>query len=150
MNHDWLDEATCRGVPIDVFFLEGGRRQGGYQDARAICAKCPVMAECRAWNDEMERGVASTRHIGGFFGGESPEERRARRRDETPPLSKTDLSRLREELVQRYGTGRGAAHAFAERYGIYPASAERLFERARAGEHIGAHNADRLRIFNAS
>ena len=107
------------------------------------------MSECRAWNDGMEHGVLGTRHIGGYIGGETPQERTRRRKHE-PAASAEDLEHLRKELAQRFGSARAAAHAYAGRYGLSPLSGERVFERVRVGEHIGHKTADRLRVLLAS
>jgi WhiB family redox-sensing transcriptional regulator len=72
----WLSQAACRGVDASVFFVES-RRSGPsrYREAEAICARCSVVAECRAEGDEIETAAG----IDGFRGGESPTQRRHRR-----------------------------------------------------------------------
>ena len=81
MNTDWMDDANCAGAPIEAFF-PGGDSRYPWGRARAMCAKCPVLEECRSWNDEMEKGVISERQMAGFYAGETPDERVARRRAE--------------------------------------------------------------------
>ena len=49
---DWQMDAACRGVDSEMFFHPEGER-GGAKEARervakALCATCPVIAECRA------------------------------------------------------------------------------------------------------
>lgn len=64
----WLDDAACKGATA-IFFAEG---QGhNLRAARAICAECPVIAECR------QAGLHE-RH--GIWGGLSPRQRRRLRR----------------------------------------------------------------------
>ena len=49
---DWQMDAACRGVDSEMFFHPEGER-GGAKEARervakALCASCPVMVQCRA------------------------------------------------------------------------------------------------------
>jgi WhiB family redox-sensing transcriptional regulator len=70
---EWRQDAACLGVDPAVFFPEGA----SYAPARAICSRCPVLEDCRAWNDKAEgRSV----RLFGVYAGESPQERVARRR----------------------------------------------------------------------
>lgn len=51
----WMADALCAQTDPDVFFPELG---GSTREAKAICAKCPVLARCRAFALEHgERGV---------------------------------------------------------------------------------------------
>jgi WhiB family transcriptional regulator, redox-sensing transcriptional regulator len=68
----WTTDAACAGH-TDLFFAPSGERpearvarEGA---ARAICAGCPVLRECRDWAREHREY--------GFWGGESEEERAA-------------------------------------------------------------------------
>jgi WhiB family redox-sensing transcriptional regulator len=69
----WHEDAACRGQGADTFYPEpprGGRRQGDpYAEARAICATCPVVEQCRQ---------AGQREYYGVWGGLSPSQRRPR------------------------------------------------------------------------
>jgi hypothetical protein len=65
----WHDQAACRGVGPDVFFPERG---GDYDAARAFCARCPVIGECR---DDVLATEGSHRH--GVRADMTPAERRA-------------------------------------------------------------------------
>jgi Transcription factor WhiB len=73
MTNDWLDRAACRnrtdGVNIDTFFPERG---GDFSAPKAICATCPVTAECMEWGLREKYGV---------FGGTSERQRRKIRHD---------------------------------------------------------------------
>ena len=42
----WMRDAACRGVDVDVFFP--GRGQSA-EPARAICATCQVVEDCKRW-----------------------------------------------------------------------------------------------------
>lgn len=63
----WQADGACRGVDPDVFFNE--RRHG---EARAVCAECPVQAECLEYALDREQL--------GFWGGKTETERRRIRR----------------------------------------------------------------------
>jgi len=45
----WYRKAACRGEPLDLFFPDGdgARWQPQIAHAKAICASCPVIRECR-------------------------------------------------------------------------------------------------------
>lgn len=64
---DWQDRALCAEVSPEFFVLDVGVPA---KDAKSICARCPVTAECLLWALETD-----TRE--GVFGGLSPRERRA-------------------------------------------------------------------------
>jgi len=87
---EWVKQGACRGMDPNLFFAErdnvdigtgrtvidgGGGRLGDraqYVSARAACAKCPVTQECLDYALEMNERD-------GFWGGRSPNERRAMR-----------------------------------------------------------------------
>jgi WhiB family transcriptional regulator, redox-sensing transcriptional regulator len=68
----WTADAACIGH-TDLFFAPSGERPEARVaregTARAICAGCPVLLECRDWAREHREY--------GFWGGESEEERAA-------------------------------------------------------------------------
>lgn len=71
---DWRHRARCKGEDPELFFPAG---TGSVYDtqiaqAKAVCARCPVIEQCREW--ALESGE------GGIWGGMSEEERRALRR----------------------------------------------------------------------
>lgn len=65
----WKKNARCRNAPTSVFFPTRGDDVG---QAKAICARCPVLEECRTY---------ALAHPGllGVFGGLSEVEREAMR-----------------------------------------------------------------------
>ena len=63
-------EAACADVGPDLFF---GGRPWHIKAAKAICAVCPVTAEC------LEYALANNEHSG-IWGGTSGKERRAMKR----------------------------------------------------------------------
>lgn len=42
----WREQAACRGKETAKFFVEERGRSSLYDDARAVCAACPVRQEC--------------------------------------------------------------------------------------------------------
>lgn len=49
---EWQTEARCRDYPIETFFPEDVNRllqRHHEQQAKAICAQCPVLVQCRAY-----------------------------------------------------------------------------------------------------
>ena len=70
-DHAWLDRATCRveKIPPAVFFPPRGDVRK-FAAAKAVCARCPVTAECLA--DEVAAyGIRS-----GIRGGLGAQERK--------------------------------------------------------------------------
>ena len=75
MDPDWMDLAECKGLPSDWFFPE--RTGPDTTDlARAVCAECPVTAECL----ELSM-VGGKQYVEGVYGGFTAGERRLMRRE---------------------------------------------------------------------
>jgi len=64
---DWRTRAACRDVDPELFFGDPTAQEA----AVAVCAGCPVVAECRAWADQ--RGI-----VDGTWAGETEGQRCAR------------------------------------------------------------------------
>lgn len=90
---DWMNDGACRGQ-LPVFFAEDNSNCGVYDEARRICATCPVIDQCLAY---------AFRHhiIDGVWGGLSPKQRRdvAKRRRRVPvrPGSRFTIAGPEEE-----------------------------------------------------
>ena len=71
----WRLAAACDGADPEMFFPvgSGGPAQEATARAKAICARCPVEQECRAW-------ALVTNQQYGIWGGLDEEERRQVRR----------------------------------------------------------------------
>lgn len=63
---DWIDDAACRDTPTSVFYPERGEELDA---ARAVCADCPVKADC------LDHAVALNEKFG-VWGGTSERQRR--------------------------------------------------------------------------
>lgn len=72
---DFAGDALCAETDPDAFFPDKG---GSVREAKAVCARCEVTAECLAW--ALANGE---RH--GVWGGTSEFDRRRIRRGAPPP-----------------------------------------------------------------
>lgn len=63
---DWPSLAACRGAAPDALFVQGAAQQ----QAKQICTRCPVIAECLA--DALDNRTEF-----GVWGGMTERERRA-------------------------------------------------------------------------
>ena len=62
---DWFDDAACRDADTAVFFPTSDAHA---DEAKAICAACPVREECLEF-------ALETRQAEGVWGGHTPIER---------------------------------------------------------------------------
>ncbi len=71
----WRERAACRDLDTELFFPLGltGHALDQVEDAKAVCAGCPVSTDCLGW-------ALRTNQQDGVWGGLSAEERRALRR----------------------------------------------------------------------
>lgn len=72
---EWREQAACRDEDPELFFPigHGPAAQAQIVEAKAVCARCPVVRECLAW--ALETGQDA-----GVWGGLTEEERRQLRR----------------------------------------------------------------------
>lgn len=71
MTRDWRHQAACRDHDPEIWFPVGtsGPALAQTGEAKAVCRRCPVVAECLAW------AVSSGQDFG-VWGGMSEGERR--------------------------------------------------------------------------
>ena len=71
----WQYQAACEGKPRPFFAADAATRAGDpiWDEAKAICAGCPVRGECLAY-------ALRNRENDGVWGGRDPAERRKLRR----------------------------------------------------------------------
>lgn len=67
----WMSDAACRGLDVDLFFLDRGA--AGAQHAKAVCKSCPVRHDCKTY--AIDNGEKF-----GVWGGTVPLDRRRSRR----------------------------------------------------------------------
>ena len=69
----WREDAACSGSDTDLFFPTG-EDEALAAPAKAICAACPVQAQC------LQYAIATNQTEGVWGGLTGPERRRLRRR----------------------------------------------------------------------
>lgn len=74
VNTRWMEDAECANSNSDVFFYNGASILGSpqdpkFQEAKAICRRCPVRLECLEW------AFLTHSHVG-VWGGLLPRQRR--------------------------------------------------------------------------
>lgn len=71
-GHEWREQAACREADPEAFFPDDrkGPSKGDVAEAKAICADCDVMRQCRRW--ALEQRIDH-----GIWGGLTRDERRA-------------------------------------------------------------------------
>ncbi len=71
-NWDWQMSGACRGQNAELFFNPDNERGRSKRireaSAKAVCAQCPVVAQCLEWALEVGEPY-------GIWGGKSPAER---------------------------------------------------------------------------
>lgn len=71
---DWQYEGVCRDMDTEMFFHPEGERGAARRQraarAKAVCASCPVLQQCR-------QHALDSREPYGIWGGMTEEERRA-------------------------------------------------------------------------
>ncbi|MFI9244129.1 WhiB family transcriptional regulator [Streptomyces sp. NPDC053086] len=72
----WHAEAECRREDPELFEPRGesARYEAQIEQAKAICARCPVTEACLAWALQAEGDVGITDRQG-IWGGTTPRER---------------------------------------------------------------------------
>lgn len=102
MTNDWMTDAACVGKPTEWFFPETGNKgldNALYDKGRAVCAECPVRAECLAV--ALER-----REQFGLWGGLTKEPRRLAAR--TAPVGVCE--ECGESFIAKRSTRRFCGH----------------------------------------
>jgi WhiB family transcriptional regulator, redox-sensing transcriptional regulator len=125
MRSAWMAEAACRGMPTAIFYPAP---DASADAARAVCARCPVRAECA-------QHAAENREMHGVWGGRTAAERRNNRprpdsaaRPGPPPLvADRDLA----ELVESLDPDRPAASQLRARLRVSVPTAYKVLGRAR-------------------
>ena len=91
----WRDRAACRDVHVDPELFYPAAASGTAYDAqvasaKAVCARCPVIAECLAEALRIPHGSA---------GGMTEHERRQLRRDHTTRTAGTGAATVVDEVL---------------------------------------------------
>ena len=72
----WRDEALCRFVEHDVFFPHHTLSESRWDNARLVCAFCPVRKQCL----NVVIGLDDNDDRWGMFGGLTPAQRKKLRK----------------------------------------------------------------------
>ncbi|WP_406516354.1 WhiB family transcriptional regulator [Streptomyces sp. NBC_00873] len=93
---EWRHEAACRWIDPDLFWPLGesmaARQQA--EQAKAVCATCPVRTQCLEW-------AVETRQDFGVWGGMSERERRGLHRRKARSYGASEVSALQQILTER-------------------------------------------------
>lgn len=128
----WLAQAKCSGVDPDLFFPGRGVDT---KTPKAICAGCPVRAECL--DHAMSR---NEKH--GIWGGTSERERRRMRRTGAYSVPVDTIREICSEL------GRVTSLTLAARLGIPEKSAAAVLGfHLRSGVLVASHTIDRRQVY---
>jgi len=71
---DWIKQAACVGLDVEIFFDIRGKK---VQLPLSVCADCPVRVECLNETLKIEKNIPyrSDSVIWGVFGGATPKDR---------------------------------------------------------------------------
>jgi WhiB family redox-sensing transcriptional regulator len=127
---EWMGEALCRQSDPELFYPDTGHNS---RDARAVCVRCPVKAECLAYAIEHHERY-------GVWGGLSERQRRHLR--ETGGRS---VNRTRTDAREQPWWQRGPD----EREGVVRELAATLTD-AQIGVRLGCHRKTVLAIRTAN
>lgn len=74
-ERQWAEDAACRGLPLEMFFLDctDRRSERKVREARAVCRSCPVRLDC------AQHALSRPERFG-VWGGLTPGERHRIRR----------------------------------------------------------------------
>ena len=113
---DWRHKAICRDEDPELFFPVGnsGPALAQIAEAKIVCNRCPVTAECLTW--ALESGQDA-----GVWGGMSEDERRALKRRRARTRT-TVCPRRSAAAVVRPQDGRRTGGGFPPGAGWEPAS----------------------------
>jgi transcription factor WhiB len=89
---NWMPQASCRHSSLDFFDPSKA------DECKALCATCPVRAECLRYCMEMERGYRECDRVG-VWGGATPEERYKHYRGNTKGDGRRERFSMRSCLV---------------------------------------------------
>lgn len=123
-SEPWTARGACRGVGAAQFFTERGEAT---RPAKAVCATCPVTAEC------LDYALRNKEKFG-VWGGTSERERRKMRREQgisAQPAARVDydeLARVASAAVEREGS---ATVAVMQAFGVTRGVADQRIQAAR-------------------
>jgi WhiB family redox-sensing transcriptional regulator len=78
----WQKHAACNGLDVNLFFPRRGEANK-VEEAKKICAQCPVQEECRQYGIELAQEFDTV----GIFGGLTQRNRRALMKEQGMKIS---------------------------------------------------------------
>lgn len=92
----WRHDAACRDMDPDLFWPlgEGATARKQAEEAKSVCAECPVREKCLDW-------AVETRQDFGVWGGMTERERRALHRRKARSYGASEVSALTQILTER-------------------------------------------------
>jgi WhiB family redox-sensing transcriptional regulator len=109
-RYDWMEQARCAQVDPELWHPDGSG--SSYNDAKQVCARCPVKQQCADFADRTEGGLAHS-HRHGLWAGQLP---RARANQNAKPDGVR--SARRQRIIQLATSSQLDAHQIAERVGV--------------------------------
>jgi hypothetical protein len=119
---NWRDHAACRDLDGDLFFPVGsGNWVHQVAEAQAVCARCPVITQCRQWavTTQQTHGVWGGRLMGASYhdecrhrGCDQPVTTGDRCPSHTVPASRDNQLCSEGHLLQRRSRGKGAIRRY--------------------------------------
>lgn len=80
LQPDWMTEADCQNLPVDLFFPQPGRQgSANAKKAKEVCHSCPVREACLAYAMSFP-----DRSLPGIWGGTTERERSRLHHSATP------------------------------------------------------------------
>lgn len=100
-ERDWRTRAACLAEDPELFFAigTGPDALAQIEDAKAVCAGCPVVGTCLAW-------ALDTRQDDGVWGATTGDERRALRRQQAKVRAARMVAQVETPALAR-ATGEG-------------------------------------------
>lgn len=77
MTAPWMDKALCRHLPAELFDPDTYTSDIEVTHAAAVCAQCPVRAQCLDYATKHEPNTRMTITRGMVYGGTTPRQRSA-------------------------------------------------------------------------
>lgn len=120
-RYDWMADALCAQTDPALFHTDGSG--GSYNDAKKICAQCPVTQQCADYAQDVEGDAAHNWRFG-CWGGQAPRARADRR-------GKPTRNQTHEAILRLHERGGMDAYQIAEHAGVDPRTVWRVLAKQR-------------------
>lgn len=125
-REDWMQRGACRGLASDLFFPDRGAE---VKQQKAVCAACPVSAEC------LDYALRNGEKFG-IWGGTSERERRRLRREagttyKPGPAPRATDAQVAATALVALACGRRVLSAITSSFDVTEITARHLLTKAR-------------------